>query len=166
MLSVGYDFEQASYHKPLETSWTEASKEKVDWLLNGCEQAIKKIEKEVYQATTSIGEVANKTKWGIRMIIQLVVLLRQGKLHHGLLLAHAYVRHCKFYFDNGLNRTMPEQGHRGHGFYSQTQVIHDVFSMLRDIFIKMNAWDIEEQVGQVHYYVGAGIVPRSSSSSR
>jgi hypothetical protein len=43
----------------LETSWTEASKEKVDWLLNGCEQASKKIEKEVYQATTTVGEVVN-----------------------------------------------------------------------------------------------------------
>ena len=93
------------------------------------------------------------------MTSEFVVLLRQGKLHHGLLLAHAYVRHYKFYLVSGLNRTMPEHCHPSHGFYSQAQVVHAVLSMLRDKIIKMNACDIEEQVGQVHYYVGARTVP-------
>ena len=44
MLSVGYDFDQALFHKPLETSWTESSAAQVDWLLNGCEEAIQKIQ--------------------------------------------------------------------------------------------------------------------------
>ena len=34
------------------------------------------------------------------------------------------------------------------GSTRNTQVIHAVFSMLRESFIKMNAWGIEEQVGQ------------------
>ena len=44
---------------------------------------------------------------------------------------------------------MPEQGNRGHGCDSQTQVTHDVLSMLRESFNQMNAWGIEEQVHQV-----------------
>ena len=151
MLSVGYDFTQAMYHKPLETNWTESSNETVDWLLYGCEVAMHKINTEVYQVTQvkELGKLAHKTQWGIRMVGQLLTQLRTGKLHHGLLLAHAYVRQHKFYFDSGCNRTMPEQGHRGHGFYSQTKVIQDVLSMLHDIFRKMNAWESEEQVMQV-----------------
>jgi hypothetical protein len=83
------------------------------------------------------------------MLKELAALLLQGDRHHGLLLAHAYIRRCEFYFDNGLNCTMPEQGNRCHGHYSQTQVIQDALSMLRASFIKMHAWDIVEQVRQV-----------------
>ena len=151
LLTVGYNFEYAQFHKPLETEWVEDSTEKIDWLLSGCEHAMQKIAGEVRQVTEVLksGELANKTQWGIRMFEQLLFSLRARKLHHGLLLAHAYVRGYKFYFDDSLDRTMPEQGHRGHGNYSQTQVVQDVLTMLREIFVKMNAWDIEEQVGQV-----------------
>ena len=83
------------------------------------------------------------------MIQQLVFLMRDRKLHRVLLLAHAYIRRCKFYLDDSLNRTMPEQGKRGHGYYFQAQVIHVVLSMLREGFIMMSARDIEEQVRQV-----------------
>jgi hypothetical protein len=43
MLSVGSDFDQSIFHKHIDTSWTEASTENVDWLLNGREQAIQNI---------------------------------------------------------------------------------------------------------------------------
>ena len=63
MLSAGCDFEQGCYHKSLETSWAEVSAEQVDWLRNGCEQAIKKIEKEVFQVTEvqKLGDISNTT---------------------------------------------------------------------------------------------------------
>ena len=82
------------------------------------------------------------------MIQEQILLLREQKLHHGIFAHAAYIRRCKFYFDDSLNRTMPEQGNRGHGYYSQMQVIHDVIAILRQSFLKMNAWDIEEQVCQ------------------
>ena len=66
MLSVGYDFDQALLHKPLETSWTDASAVQVNSLLNGCEQAIQNIQEEVLQATKvqRLGEIANKSNGG------------------------------------------------------------------------------------------------------
>ena len=63
MLPVGYDFEQALFRTRLETSWTEASAVQVDWLLNGCEQAISKIQCEVFQATNAqqLGQFSHRT---------------------------------------------------------------------------------------------------------
>ena len=64
MLSVGYGFEQGLFHKPLETSWTEASTLQVDWMLNGYEQAINTIPEEVLQATKvqQLGKIDNATE--------------------------------------------------------------------------------------------------------
>ena len=66
----------------------------VDWLLNLCEQSINKIQEEVLQATKvqQLGKIAHKTGWDILLIHQLLVLLCERKLHHGLCFAHAYIR--------------------------------------------------------------------------